>query len=376
MFAALNVMEYMVCEKYNLEAFELSQNYTLFYDKLERANYFFQAIIETADQDIHDRLPAHLLTDPLGDGGQWDMLKNIIKKYGVVPKYAMPETENSSATSSLNNYLTKLLRMYAKDLRQALAAGKDKASLEDKVAGYLREVHRVLSIALGTPPSRVNFEARDKEDKFISYPDLTPCDFFHDHVGMELDDYISLINAPTRDKPYYKSYTVAYLGNIVEGDPIHYINVPLQEMKRSLVKQLQAGEPVWFGCDVGQFFSRKASRLDLTTLAIEDLFGLEFNFSKEERLDYKDSCMTHAMVFMGCNYDPETETIDRYRVENSWGKDVGQDGFWVMSDDWFDEYMYQVLINKKYLSREVLEAAETEPIELAPWDPMGSLASC
>lgn len=374
MFAALNVMEYSLCKKNNLKEFELSKNYPLFYDKLERSNYFLESVVKTIDNDLDSRLVAYLLQSPVGDGGQWDMFKNILKKYGTVPVYAMPETENSSSTAELNRILTKTLRMYAKDLRNDRKNGATEEELYKKIEEFMRNIYNILCISLGTPPETIDFEAWDKDEKFISVKGITPVEFFNDYVGFELDDYISVINAPTKDKPYYQSYTVSFLGNITEGDAVKYVNIPIEDMKKAVLKQLKDGEPVWFGCDVGQNFYRKGSRLDLNTVDVEDLFGFDFDFNKEDRLDYKESLMTHAMVFMGLDYDEKTEKINRYKVENSWGKDAGKDGFLVMSDEWFDEYMYQALINKKNLDKKVLEAYEQEPTVLKPWDPMGSLA--
>lgn len=374
MFAALNLMEYKLCRKYNLKGFELSKNYTLFFDKLERCNYFLDSIIRTLDEDLDGRLVSHILTDPMGDGGQWDMIKNIIKKYGLVPSYAMKESVNSSATANLNNYLTKILRMYAKNLRNSYKEEKDVEKLKKMQEEYMKKIYDVLSISLGTPPEKFDFEVRNEDEEFISDKNLTPQEFLKKHVEVDLDDYISLINAPTKDKPYFKSYTVDFLGNVMELDKVRYVNVPVEVMKDGILKQLKDGEPVWFGCDVAQFFYRKGANLDLSTLKIFDLLNVEYDLSKEERLDYKESLMTHAMVFVGCDYDEENKKINRYKVENSWGKDAGDRGYLVMSDEWFDEYMYQALINKKYLDENVIKAYSEEPIHLKPWDPMGSLA--
>lgn len=374
MFAALNLMEYKLCRKYNLKGFELSKNYTLFFDKLERCNYFLDSIIRTLDEDLDGRLVSHILTDPMGDGGQWDMIKNIIKKYGLVPSYAMKESVNSSATANLNNYLTKILRMYAKNLRNSYKEEKDLEKLKKMQEEYMKKIYDVLSISLGTPPEKFDFEVRNEDEEFISDKNLTPQEFLKKHVEVNLDDYISLINAPTKDKPYFKSYTVDFLGNVMELDKVRYVNVPVEVMKDGILKQLKDGEPVWFGCDVAQFFYRKGANLDLSTLKIFDLLNVEYDLSKEERLDYKESLMTHAMVFVGCDYDEENKKINRYKVENSWGKDAGDRGYLVMSDEWFDEYMYQALINKKYLDENVIKAYSEEPIHLKPWDPMGSLA--
>lgn len=374
MFAALNLMEYKLCRKYNLKGFELSKNYTLFFDKLERCNYFLDSIIRTLDEDLDGRLVSHILTDPMGDGGQWDMIKNIIKKYGLVPSYAMKESVNSSATANLNNYLTKILRMYAKNLRNSYKEEKDLEKLKKMQEEYMKKIYDVLSISLGTPPEKFDFEVRNEDEEFISDKNLTPQEFLKKHVEVDLDDYISLINAPTKDKPYFKSYTVDFLGNVMELDKVRYVNVPVEVMKDGILQQLKDGEPVWFGCDVAQFFYRKGANLDLSTLKIFDLLNVEYDLSKEERLDYKESLMTHAMVFVGCDYDEENKKINRYKVENSWGKDAGDRGYLVMSDEWFDEYMYQALINKKYLDEKVIKAYSEEAIHLKPWDPMGSLA--
>lgn len=374
MFAALNLMEYKLCRKYNLKGFELSKNYTLFFDKLERCNYFLDSIIRTLDEDLDGRLVSHILTDPMGDGGQWDMIKNIIKKYGLVPSYAMKESVNSSATANLNNYLTKILRMYAKNLRDSYKKEKDLEKLKKMQEEYMKKIYDVLSISLGTPPEKFDFEVRNEDEEFISDKNLTPQEFLKKHVEVNLDDYISLINAPTKDKPYFKSYTVDFLGNVMELDKVRYVNVPVEVMKDGILQQLKDGEPVWFGCDVAQFFYRKGANLDISTLKIFDLLNVEYDLSKEERLDYKESLMTHAMVFVGCDYDEENKKINRYKVENSWGKDAGDRGYLVMSDEWFDEYMYQALINKKYLDEKVIKAYSEEPIHLKPWDPMGSLA--
>ncbi|EFI41936.1 aminopeptidase C [Peptoniphilus sp. oral taxon 386] len=373
MFSALNVMRYRIIKDLNLKTFELSQSYPLFYDKLEKSNYFLESILKTLDEDIHSRLVAHILRDPLGDGGQWDMFVNLVKKYGVVPKYVMGESANSSNTRALDDYLTKLLRGYAVKLRKAHESKKGMDELNSMVEKYMEEIYNALCISLGTPPTEFDFEVRDKDDNYICEKNLTPIEFFNKYVKMNLDDYISIINAPTKDKPYNRTFTVKYLGNVVEGNKVKYLNLPIEELKKAAISQMKDGEPVWFGCDVGQFFYRSGSVLDTETIKMDDLFNVEFDMTKEEKLDYGESLMTHAMVFMGVEVD-EGGISKRWRVENSWGKDSGKDGYLVMSDRWFDQYMYQVVVNKKYLSEEILKAWDTETIELEPWDPMGSLA--
>ena len=373
MFAALNCMRFQVMKKLNLETFELSQSYTLFYDKLEKANYFLESILDTLEETTDGRLIAHLLTAPLNDGGQWDMLCNIVSKYGLVPKTAMPESFSSSATQEMVSYMTEKLREFACLLRKGYKAGKSMEELRKEKEAMMETVYRMLCISLGKPPKTFTFEYRDKDKNFHRDENITPRAFYEKYIGLPLEDYISLINAPTADKPYYQSYTVQYLGNVKEGRLVKYVNLPIEELKKAAIAQLKDGEPVWFGCDVGKRSSRDGGIMDTEMFDVEGLFDTDFGMTKAERLDYGQSLMTHAMVFQGVNLD-ENGKPNRWRVENSWGEEAGKKGYYVMSDRWFDEYNYQVVVNKKYLSKEALEAYEKEPVLLKPWDPMGSLA--
>ena len=373
MFAALNTMRVEVMKKLNLENMELSQNYTLFYDKLEKANYFLESILDTVDEPTDGRLISWLLMAPLNDGGQWDMLANIIRKYGIVPKEAMPETFSSSCTREITPWMTKKLREFACTLRTAYAKGASMEELQGKKQEMMSVIYRMLVIALGKPPKTFTWETRDKDKQFIRIADITPQQFFAEYVGWNLDDYVSIINAPTQDKPFHHSYTVQYLGNVIEGHIVRHLNLPIEEMKKLAITQMQDGQVVWFGCDVGQFHEKDLGIMDTDGIQAGLLFDTDFPMTKAQRLDYGESLMTHAMVFTGVNLD-KVGKPNRWKVENSWGEDRGNKGFYIMSDRWFDEYMYQVVVNKKYLSKEQLKAYEEEPTVLAPWDPMGSLA--
>ena len=373
MFAALNVMRLEVMARLNLKNMELSQAYPLFWDKLEKSNHFLENMLETLEEPLEGRVVSYLLKDPLGDGGQWDMFSNLIRKYGVVPKEMMPESKVSSETKTMDKLLTLKLRQFACALREGWKEGKNREELRSLKESQLVAIYDMLCISLGIPLKEFTYETRDKDGKFIRISDITPQDFYRDYVSMDLDQYVSLINAPTDDKPYGKTYTVQYLGNVRGGKPVCYLNLPIEELKKAAIAQMQDGKAVWFGSDVGQSSDKKSGMMALNTYDLEGLFSTSFSMDKAQRLDYGESLMTHAMVLTGVNLD-DAGKPNRWRVENSWGEEHGEKGFFVMSDDWFNEFTYQIVVHKKYLSEEQREMLKAEPIVLKPWDPMGSLA--
>lgn len=372
MFAALNTFRHKLLTTFQLKDFELSQNYTFFWDKYEKANYFYENILNTAEQAVTSREVAFLLQTPQQDGGQWDMVVSLFKKYGVVPKSVMPESSNSSNSRDLNNYLNKLLRKHAVLLRQMVAEDATEEEIQANREAMLQEVYNFLAISLGTPPETFDFEYRDEEKNYHLEQGLTPQQFYDDYIGVDLDNYVSIINAPTEDKPFMKSYTVDMLGNVVGGKQVKYLNLEMEEFKDLAIHQLEQGESVWFGCDVGQSSTRDSGIMALDAYDVDDLFDVDLTMTKAERLDYGESMMTHAMVLTGV--DIINDQAKKWKVENSWGEKVGEKGFFVMSDEWMDEFTYQIVVRKEFLTQEQLAAFEAEPIVLAPWDPMGALA--
>ena len=373
MFAALNTFRHKMISSFQLEDFELSQAHTFFWDKYEKSNWFLEQVIATADQELTSRKVAFLLQTPQQDGGQWDMVVSLFEKYGVVPKSVYPESISSSNSRDLNTYLNKLLRQDAQILRDLIHSGADSEVVASKKQALLQEIFNFLAISLGLPPREFDFAYRDKDNQFHSESGLTPQSFYKKYVDLQLDDYVSIINAPTTDKPYGKSYTVDMLGNVVGSRPVRYLNVPMDRLKELAIAQMKAGETVWFGSDVGQVSNRKAGILATDVYDFEASMDIHLTQDKAGRLDYAESLMTHAMVLTGVDLN-EAGQSRKWKVENSWGDKVGTDGYFVASDAWMDEYTYQIVVRKEFLTPDELAAYEAEPIVLAPWDPMGALA--
>lgn len=373
MFAALNTFRHKMIAGFQLEDFELSQAHTFFWDKYEKSNWFLEQVIATADQELTSRKVKFLLDTPQQDGGQWDMVVSLFEKYGVVPKSVYPESISSSNSRELNQILNKLLRQDAQILRELVAEGANSSELQAKKEELLQEVFNFLAINLGLPPRQFDFSYRDKDNHFHSESGLTPLTFYQKYVDLKLDDYVSIINAPTADKPYGRSYTVEMLGNVVGSKPVRYLNVEMNRLKELAIAQMQVGETVWFGSDIGQSSNRKAGVMAEGMHDFTASMDIRLTQDKAGRLDYSESLMTHAMVLTGVDLD-ENGKAKKWKVENSWGEKVGNKGYFVASDAWMDEYTYQIVVRKEFLTAAELAAYEAEPLVLSPWDPMGALA--
>lgn len=365
-FAGCNVIREAIAKKYNLEEFEISQNYVAFYDKLEKCNYLLESIISLKDREKDDRTLDYLLSTGIQDGGQWDLFVNIVNKYGVVPKNAFPETYQSSNTYGIDNLLNKYIRKFAYEIRN------EEMDIQSRKEKCIREIYSILCSCFGIPPKTFSFEYVDKDKNYHIIKDLTPMKFYQEIVEMDLNNYVSIINSPTSDKPFNNVYTVDYLGNVAEGNEVLYLNLPIERLKELAVNQLKDGESVWFGSDCGKDADGTDGVWDDSTFDIDTLFQIDSSMSKGAMLDTRESAMNHAMVITGVNLENETPT--KWRIENSWGEKYGHKGYYVATDSWFSKYVYQIVINKKYLSEEEKNILNNERIRLKPWDPMGTLA--
>ena len=371
-FAGLNLLRLEIVKNYNLSNFEFSQNYFMFWDKLEKANYFLENILKTLDQNYDSRLMMHLLQAPVQDGGQWDMFVNLIEKYGLVPKSVMPETNHSSKSSMMNYFLTHKLRECAFILRKSKKPRTTIKQLRSKKEEMMSVIYSLLCIFLGNRPIKFDWSIKDKNNKFTRFNNVDPLDFYRKFTKVKLKNKVCLINAPMSNKKMNELYTIDFLGNVVGGNIIKYANVEINELKKAAIKSIKNNEAVWFGCDVGKMFNRELGIMDMDLYDYEKLFDTKFKMNKASRLEYGDSAMTHAMLFTGV--DLKRNTPRKWRVENSWGDKNGDKGYYLMSDSWFDEYNYEVVVDKKYLSNKTLEIFNREPHNLEPWDPMGALA--
>jgi len=367
-FAGLNFLREIIAKKYNIENFEFSQNYVAFYDKLEKINFILEKSIELRNKSEDDRVVTWLLTSAIADGGQWDMFVNVVEKYGLVSKDAMPETSASSGTRQMNYLINSMLRKFNAKIRKE----NDEEKISDIKNKTMEEAYDLLCTCFGVPPTKFDFEYVDKDKKYHLEKNVFPLEFYKNYVGDVLKNYVSIINAPTKDKPFNKMYTVDYIGNVIDGNEIRYLNLEMKEFKDLVLKQLSDKELVWFGSDCSQYGDRPRGYWDDKLFSYNESFEIDFDLTKEEALIYRHSAMNHAMVLTGVNIVDKKTT--KWKIENSWGSDVANKGYYMCSDSWFDRFVYQAVIDKKYLSDAQKKVLKSKPIHLNPWDPMGTLA--
>ncbi|WP_240366798.1 aminopeptidase C [Bombilactobacillus bombi] len=370
LFAALTTLRTKFATEYQTKDFELSQNYLSFYDRLEKANWFYQQVIATASLPLEDRKVAHLLANPDDDGGQWSYAVNLIKKYGVVPKYVMPETYNSEHTNEFSTILKTKLRKDAIELRHLVNEGSHHTDLDKIVETKMADIYRICVYAFGQPPKQFKLELRNDNHNLIQERSITPQEFAQKYCAFPLDDFVGILNAPQPSKEFGQTYCLEGNGNMVGAQQAKDLNLPIERLQQLAIKQLQAGETVWFGNDVLEQLNRKKGLLASELYDYNHLFNIDLNMDKGERLDFAQGQMSHAMVLTGVDLDENGQPL-KWKVENSWGDKIGTKGYFVMSNQWFKDYVYEVIINKEYLTDTERAQFNQEPIVLPPWDAIG-----
>ncbi|WPH00024.1 Bleomycin hydrolase [Acrodontium crateriforme] len=369
-FAACNVFRVAIQQKYDIKSFELSQAYLFFHDKVEKANYFLESILDTADEDVSSRLVSQIMASPVSDGGQWDMIVNLVQKYGIVPQTLYPDSFNAKSSSVMDRLLTTKLREDGLKLR----ALKNKSASDGEIASakeaMMQDIVRILTLCLGPPPpanEKFTWEFYDNSHK-LKTVSMTPIDFAS---TTHVKNFVSLVNDPRND--YNRLLTVDHLGNVWSGRPITYINVDKSILKSACIAMLKKGLPVFFGSDVGQQSDSTKGIMDTDLIDYELGFDLKLGLSKAQRLLTGESQMTHAMVLTAVHLDANGEPV-RWRVENSWSETAGTDGYFVMSDKWMDEFCYQAVVDLAFVDKSVRDVLGQKAKVLPLWDPMGALA--
>ncbi|KAH3662237.1 hypothetical protein OGAPHI_005485 [Ogataea philodendri] len=371
LFASTNVFKEFIKSKYHLESFELSQNYLFFYDKLEKCNWFLNRIVDSADEDIDSRLVQFLMGLPENDGGQWDMVVNLVNTYGLVPKTVFTDSASSINSGALNSLVENKLREFALVLRK-LSTSEKAADIDGAKEAMLRDIYNILALTLGIPPKPDDEIVWEYKDTFGNYHSVktTPKGFYKDILKFDAASYFSLIHDPRNTEGLY---TVDKLGNIEGGKPIEYVNTAVDNLKQAAIAMLKANHPVFFGCDVGKFGNTQLGLLDVDSWDYKLGFGVDVNLNKKHRLMTGSSQMTHAMVLVGVHIVDGKPV--RWKVENSWGEYGSHKGYFVMSDRWFDEYVFQVVTSEKFTSAKLADLWKGKDFKVLPYyDPLGALA--
>lgn len=377
LFTGLNVLRAEMIDKYDLGDFQFSQAYMFFYDQLEKSNLFLQGVIDTKDKPFDDREVDWLFSHPLSDGGQFTGVSNLIMKYGVVPAEAMPETYSSNNTRDMAFHLRNKLREDGLILRQTAAeagkklnkkkAAKLNAKLISMKTDMLKDIYHILAVCMGVPPQEFEWTRYNSKGDFVSRETYTPQSFYKEFLGEDLENnYVMIMNDPVRE--YNKVYEIKYDRHVYDGENWLYLNLPMDEIKKIATASIKDNKAMYFSCDVGKFSSRETGFLDLNNFDYESLLGVKFGMNKEERVKTHASGSTHAMTLIAV--DIRDGKPVKWMVENSWGKKSGHNGYMIMTDQWFDEYMFRVVVNKKYIPANILKFMDQKPIELPAWDPM------
>ncbi|MCK4537246.1 MAG: C1 family peptidase [Candidatus Krumholzibacteria bacterium] len=367
MFAGLNMMRPAVIKNFKLDEFEFSENYLFFYDKLEKANLFLEAIIETADRDIDDRELQALLKGPVPDGGWWNYYADLIDKYGAVPQCVSQETKHTSGTRRMNGTLDRMARVDAVELRKMAAGGTSAEEMNGRKVEMLKDFYRILVLHMGEPVERFTWRVKDKDDEVIE-KEYTPLSFYKDAVGIDLQEYVSLFDYPAYE--YNKYYEVNYCRNLYDRPDMGFINLGAEELKKYAIRAIQDGEPVWFSADIGKENDGDHGILKPGMYDYDGLFGIDREISKSDLIKFRGGSPNHAMVFVAV--DLKDGKPVKWKVENSWGTSRGAAGFWAMYDEWFSKYVFSVIVHRKHLPAKIVRLLDTEPQRIPAWDPMRS----
>jgi bleomycin hydrolase len=366
LFTGLNVLRPMVINKLGVSSFEFSQSYLFFYDQLEKSNLFMEGIIETVDKPIDDRKVDWFFQNPIGDGGQWTGLVDLVQKYGVVPSTVMPESYNADNTAMMSKLLRRKLREDGLELRKMFADGKKEDALRKRKEEMLSDIYQILALSLGQPPATFDWRYKTKEGGLSELKTYTPLSFYKEFVGVNLEDYVMFMNDPTRE--YYKLYEIEYDRHRLDGSNWKYINLPIDEIKEFAKASILDNQAMYFSCDVGKQLDSKRGYLDVNNYDYSTLMGVAFGMDKKQRITTHESGSSHGMTLMAVDLDKDGK-ITKWLLENSWGM-TGFKGHLIMTDKWFDEYMFRLVVNKKYVNEKTLKILEQKPILLPPWDPM------
>ncbi|OFX69098.1 MAG: aminopeptidase [Bacteroidetes bacterium GWE2_29_8] len=370
MFTSMNSIRPKVILQYDLNEFEFSYNYSFFWDQLEKSNLFLEATINNAEKPFDDKTVEWLFKNPIGDGGVWNLFADITNKYGIIPSKVMPETFNSDNTSAMSRILASKLREDGLKLREiALKNKSNRQVLNDNKTEMLSEIYKILAYCLGEPPSEFIWKYENKDGKVFER-EYTPKSFYNEVVGINLSDYVLLMNDPSRE--YYKLYEIEYDRNMYDGNNWKYVNLPMDKIKEFAKKSIIANEAMYMSCDVGKQLNKDEGILDLNNYDYESLFGIKLGMNKKERIQTFESGSAHAMTLVAVDIDKDGKT-KKWQVENSWGATSGNKGYLTMTDEWFDEYFFRLVVHKQYITKDVEEILKTKSIKLPPWDPMFSI---
>ena len=368
LFTGLNVLRAQLMTREKSGTFFFSQNYSFFWDQLEKSNLFLEGIIETRKLPINDTKVEWLFKNPINDGGQFTGISDNLYKYGVVPAEVMPETASSSNTKLLGKMLARTLRQTGIQLRKASEKGESLAQLRKRKEDGLKKVYRLLSLNLGVPPTSFTYTLKDKDGKAISTETYTPQSFYERFVGVDLrDQFVMLMNDPSR--PFYKVYEIEYDRHAYDGKNWTYVNLPMDEIKQMAIASLKDNTMMYYSCDVGRELDRSQGIAALDNYDYASLLGYPFDMDKAERIQTFDSGSTHAMTLKAVDLDASGKPV-KWKVENSWGEKTGVKGHIIMTDAWFDAYTFRLVVNKKYATQKVLDLLKTKPVQLPAWDPM------